>query len=208
MRYLNPARTGWASSGHRFQDPAVLGWRSEGALGQLSRWVHQGKLVPLRARNVSPAHRVAAAPSRPGISRISWCFRRTSAWERALSFHGLIPSWVPLVQSVTRGRPMLFETPVGDFQYPPCQARLVLRLRRDRDRSSVGADCAAGEGFARCDLFSRQDRSHGRGSTRCGCRTLDRLKPTMLTRMASGHGERMEAAAHSLARWIRRERHS
>jgi len=37
---------------------------------------------------------------------------------------------------------------------------------------------------------------------------LERLEPAKLTRMAAGHGQRMETAAQDLARWIRREKRS
>ena len=84
---------------------------------QLSRWTRQGKLVPLR-RGIyllPAALRRARAP----LEHIANLLVVPSyvSLERALALHGLIPEAVPVIQSVTRARPMLFETPAGTFQY-------------------------------------------------------------------------------------------
>lgn len=88
------------------------------ALGvQLSRWVRAGRLIPLRRgayllpehlrRRSAPAEQLANLLVRPSYVSL----------ERALSLHGLIPESVPVVQSVTSGRPLRLETAAGDFWF-------------------------------------------------------------------------------------------
>src|SRR5205809_4877054 len=84
---------------------------------QLSRWVRSGKLVPLR-RGIyllPPALRRREIP--PEYLANLLVIPSYVSLERALAFHGIIPERVPLVQSISPGRPMLFRTAEGDFQY-------------------------------------------------------------------------------------------
>ncbi|MBI5015805.1 MAG: hypothetical protein HZB55_09990 [Deltaproteobacteria bacterium] len=88
------------------------------ALGvQLSRWVKSGRLISLRRgayllpehlrRRNAPAEYLANLLARPSYVSL----------ERALSLHGLIPEAVPVIQSVTPGRPLRLETQAGDFWF-------------------------------------------------------------------------------------------
>jgi predicted transcriptional regulator of viral defense system len=84
---------------------------------QLSRWVASGKLVQLRRgvyllpeklrRNRAPLETIANLLVAPSYVSL----------ERGLSIHEMIPEAVPLVQSVTTGRPGRFVTPVATFEY-------------------------------------------------------------------------------------------
>jgi predicted transcriptional regulator of viral defense system len=84
---------------------------------QLSRWVSSGKLVQLRRgvyllperlrRNRAPVETIANLLVAPSYVSL----------ERGLSIHQMIPEAVPLVQSVTTGRPGRFVTPVATFEY-------------------------------------------------------------------------------------------
>jgi len=104
---------------------------------QLSRWVRRGKLVPLRrGMFLLPA---ALRRNQPPLEYLANLLVLPSyvSLERALSFHGLIPERVPLVQSVTLGRPMLFETPVGDSSTAMSSktgSSVTPRPRSSRDR--------------------------------------------------------------------------
>ena len=172
---------------------------------QLSRWIRQGKLVPLR-RGIFRLP-VGLRRSQPPLEYIANLLVLPSyvSLERALSFHGLIPERVPLVQSVTRARPMLLETPVSDFQYRHVKQAWFFGYA-ETEIESASALIALPEKalldviYLSAGPFTRERIDAMR------LQNLDRLKPATLTRMASGHGERMEAAAHELARWIRRER--
>jgi predicted transcriptional regulator of viral defense system len=174
---------------------------------QLSRWVRLGKLVRLRrgvfllpaglSRGGAPLEYVANLLVLPSYVSL----------ERALSFHGLIPERVPLVQSVTLARPMSFETAVGDFQYRHVKQAWFFGYA-ETEIGSASALMALPE-KALLDMIYLSRGSFPRERIdEMRLQNLDRLRPATLIRMASGHGERMEAAAHELARWIRRERRS
>lgn len=84
---------------------------------QLGRWVRAGKLLQLRRGLYVPAARFRYRD--PPLERVANFLVSPSyvSLERALSLHGMIPEGVPLVQSVTVGRPGLRENPLGRFQY-------------------------------------------------------------------------------------------
>jgi predicted transcriptional regulator of viral defense system len=94
----------------RGEDPRTVGV-------QLSRWVKSGKLLQLRRgmyllperlrRNRAPLETIANLLMSPSYVSL----------ERGLSLHEMIPEAVPIVQSVTTGRPGRFATPVGTFEY-------------------------------------------------------------------------------------------
>ncbi|MCK5800572.1 MAG: hypothetical protein KAI47_25460 [Deltaproteobacteria bacterium] len=78
-------------------------------LGALER---SGELIRLKRglysfrRSFEP---LAAAASLHGASYISF--------ETALAYHGMIPEQIPTVMSVVDGRPAVFDTPAGRFEY-------------------------------------------------------------------------------------------
>jgi predicted transcriptional regulator of viral defense system len=84
---------------------------------QLSRWVKAGKLLQLRRgvylfperlrRNRAPVEAIANLLVGPSYVSL----------QRALSLHEMIPEGVPVVQSVTTGRPGRFVTEAGTFEY-------------------------------------------------------------------------------------------
>jgi predicted transcriptional regulator of viral defense system len=92
------------------EDPRTLGV-------QLSRWVAAGKLVQLRRGLyvLAPELRVREAP--PFFLANILATPSYVSLESALAFHGLIPERVPLVQSVTTGRPTHRQTSLGAFQF-------------------------------------------------------------------------------------------
>ncbi|MCD6342471.1 MAG: hypothetical protein J7L76_01665 [Spirochaetaceae bacterium] len=84
---------------------------------QLSRWLKSGRLFQLRRgwyalappyRKVEP-HPFFIANQLKKASYISL--------QSALSFYGMIPEYVPVITSVTTGRPEVLNTPEGTFQY-------------------------------------------------------------------------------------------
>jgi predicted transcriptional regulator of viral defense system len=171
---------------------------------QLSRWVHQGKLVPLRrGMFLLPA---ALRRNQPPLEYLANLLVLPSyvSLERALSFHGLIPERVPLVQSVALARPMLFETPVGDFQYRHVQQGWFFGYAETEIESASALIALPEKALLDVVYLSPGPLTRERIDA-MRLQNLDRLKPARLTRMASGHGKRMETAAHDLARWIRRE---
>ena len=78
---------------------------------QLVRWVKTGKVIQLRRgiyRRVEP-HPFLIANRLKKASYISL--------QSALAYHGMIPEYVPVVTSVTTGRPEYLQTELGGFLF-------------------------------------------------------------------------------------------
>ena len=84
---------------------------------QIDRWVKSGRVLKLR-RGVymlrkpyadSTAHPFAAAKVLKKASYVSL--------QSALAHYGMIPEYVPVITSITTGRPEEIETPIGRFQF-------------------------------------------------------------------------------------------
>jgi predicted transcriptional regulator of viral defense system len=84
---------------------------------QLSRWTAEGKLIQLRRG----LYMLAGDHSRRAPHRFTIANRiqRGSyvSLQSALAFHSLIPEHVPVVTSVTTGRPRFLETGAGSYQF-------------------------------------------------------------------------------------------
>ena len=87
---------------------------------QLSRWVTSGHLVQLRRGlyALAPPYR----KTEPHPFLVANCLVRGSyvSLQSALAHHGLIPEHVPVITSVTTGRPQHRENPFGSFEYHHC----------------------------------------------------------------------------------------
>jgi predicted transcriptional regulator of viral defense system len=174
---------------------------------QLSRWVRQQKLVPLR-RGVyllPAALRRAQAPLEYLANLL--VVPSYVSLERALAFHGLIPETVPVVQSITRGRPMVFETEAGTFQYRHVKKDWFFGYR-ETELGSGSALIAVPEKALLDLVYLSRGAFTPERIEELRLQELERLNLAALTRMASGHGERLETTARALARWIRRARRS
>jgi predicted transcriptional regulator of viral defense system len=84
---------------------------------QLARWVRDGRVVKLHK-----GFYTLAEPYRkikPELFSIANALKPPSyvSLQSALSWHGLIPEFVPAVTSITTGRPQIIETPLGRFEY-------------------------------------------------------------------------------------------
>lgn len=84
---------------------------------QISRWVASGRLSQLRRGlyALAPPH----ARERLDPLGLASRLHRPSyvSLHSALAYHGVIPEAVPVVTSVTTGRPRRFRTPFGEFVY-------------------------------------------------------------------------------------------
>ena len=91
---------------------------------QLSRWVKAGRLIKLARGKYILAHpyRKIDPPLEAMANRL--VYPSYVSFERALAWYGLIPEAVPIVTSVTTGRPRVIETALGTFQYRHIQQRL------------------------------------------------------------------------------------
>lgn len=98
---------------------------------QLARWVKSGKLIQLRRGLYT-----LSAPYRktePHPFLIANRFKKASyvSLQSALSYHGLIPEYVPQVTSVTAGRPEFLQTPAGSFIFKHIRKEFFLGFRSE-----------------------------------------------------------------------------
>lgn len=91
---------------------------------QLSRWVRTGRLVKLaRGKYVlAKTYRKVDPPLECIAGRL--VYPSYVSLERALAWYGLIPESVPVVTSITTGRPRIIENSLGTFRYRHIQSRL------------------------------------------------------------------------------------
>jgi predicted transcriptional regulator of viral defense system len=96
---------------------------------QLARWAKSGKVIQLRRGLYAlgePYRKVSALPF-----LVANRLREPSyvSLQSALAYHGMIPEFVPVVTSVTRGRPGMVTTPLGRFLYRHVQGSLFRGFR-------------------------------------------------------------------------------
>lgn len=84
---------------------------------QLTRWVSTGKIYQLRRSVYCLAPPYQKVVPHPFL--IANCLQPGSyvSLQSALSYHGMIPEWVPVTTSVTTRRPQDFNTPLGQFHF-------------------------------------------------------------------------------------------
>lgn len=91
---------------------------------QIDRWVKRGRILKLRRgvyMLVKPYVELTAHPF-----LVANTLKRASyvSLQSALAHYGLIPEYVPVITSITTGRPEEVETPVGRFQFRHVAPRL------------------------------------------------------------------------------------
>jgi predicted transcriptional regulator of viral defense system len=155
---------------------------------QLCRWVASGRIVQLRrgVYALAPPYRkhsphpfvVANRLARPSYVSL----------QSALSFHGLIPEYVPVTASVTTRRPARWDTPLGSFEYRHIQVDL---LRGYRSQTFAGEQVAfvATPEKALLDLLYLEPGADSRAYLReLRLQNLDRLDLDHLATLARSLG--------------------
>ncbi|MEW5984243.1 MAG: hypothetical protein AB1806_17975 [Acidobacteriota bacterium] len=84
---------------------------------QLSRWIGQGKIIPLRRGLYTLGDIYRRTPLIPAVLANHLCAPSYLSGIWALSFHGLIPDAAVWLTSVTSRGPRRFENAVGTFDY-------------------------------------------------------------------------------------------
>lgn len=84
---------------------------------QLNRWVKGGRLIKLHKGLYTLAEPYRKIKPEPfcianGLKSASYV-----SLQSALAWYGLIPEFVPVITSVTTGRPQTIETPMGRFDF-------------------------------------------------------------------------------------------
>ena len=84
---------------------------------QLARWVKDGRLIKLHKGLYALAEPYSKI--KPELFSIANSLKSPSyvSLQSALSWHGLIPEFVPAITCVTTNRPQVLETPLGRFEY-------------------------------------------------------------------------------------------
>jgi predicted transcriptional regulator of viral defense system len=84
---------------------------------QFCRWIKDGRLVQLRRGWYAVAEPYRKNPPHPFFTANRLKKGSYISLQSALAEHGLIPEHVPVVTSVTTGRPEELSTPLGAFVY-------------------------------------------------------------------------------------------
>ncbi len=91
---------------------------SPARVGQtLTRWVKQGRLLQLRRGIYVLAEPYRKTPANPLYLANHLVTPSYVSLQSALAWHDLIPEAVPMMTSVTTGRPQRLLTPLGSFSY-------------------------------------------------------------------------------------------
>jgi predicted transcriptional regulator of viral defense system len=84
---------------------------------QLARWVKDGRLIKLHKGFYTLAEPYRKIKSEPFSIANTLKSHSYISLQSALSWHGLIPEFVPVITSVTTARPQTIQTPLGRFEY-------------------------------------------------------------------------------------------
>jgi len=90
---------------------------SESIRCQLSRWVKAGKIVQLRRSVYMLATPYRKKEPHPFLLANRVKSASYVSLQSALGYYGLIPEYVPVVTSVTTGRPEILNLPEGTFAF-------------------------------------------------------------------------------------------
>jgi hypothetical protein len=98
---------------------------------QLSRWVASGHIVQLRRGLYALAPPYRRTEPHPFVVANRLVRGSYVSLQSALAHHGLIPEHVPVITSVTTGRPQQRENAFGSFQYHHCPPERLTGYRTE-----------------------------------------------------------------------------
>ncbi len=84
---------------------------------QLSRWTRAGRIYRLRRDLYALAPPYQKVKPHPFLVANRMARSSYVSRQSALAHYGLIPEYVPVVTSVTTGRPYLWKTPLGSYDF-------------------------------------------------------------------------------------------
>jgi hypothetical protein len=99
---------------------------------QLSRWVTSGQLVQLRRGLYALAPPYRKTDPHPFLVANRLVRGSYVSLQSALAHHGLIPEHVPVITSVTTGRPQHRENPFGSFEFHHCPPHRLTGYRVEK----------------------------------------------------------------------------
>jgi len=97
---------------------------------QLSRWMKAGRLYQLRRGLYTLAPPFQKVRPHPFLLANRIVRGSYVSLQSALAYYGLIPEHVPVTTSVTTGRPGIWDTPLGRYQFRHIQPDLLTGYRR------------------------------------------------------------------------------
>lgn len=97
---------------------------------QLSRWVQAGKLLQIRRSLYALAKPYRKVAPNPFLVANRLRSPSYVSMQSALAYYSMIPEYVPVVTSVTTGRPGNFSTPLGSFVFRHIKPALFHRFVR------------------------------------------------------------------------------
>lgn len=170
---------------------------------QLSRWVKAGQLYQLRRGLYAFAPPFQKSRPHPFVVANHLVRGSYVSLQSALAHEGLIPEVTPRITSITTGRPNLWETALGTYEFRRIKAELFLGYRRKEVSPGQHAFIATPE-KALLDLAYLQPGSDGqRYLQELRLQNLERLDLVALQRLADQAGSpklrRVAAAVAQLA---------
>ena len=112
---------------------------------QLSRWVVSGRLLQLRRGLYALAPPYQKTVPHPFLVANRVVRGSYVSLQSALAYHGLIPEGVPTVTSVAPSRPIVYETPLGRYEYHHLKSSLRQGYRLTRVSAGQEAFLAVAE---------------------------------------------------------------
>lgn len=155
---------------------------------QLSRWVKAGRLYQLRRGLYALAPPFQKVKPHPFVIANRMVHGSYVSCQSALAHYGLIPETVPVVVSVSTGRPGRWETPLGTFEFRHVKPELLFGYRQVELGGGAQAFLATPE-KALLDLIYLHpgaDSPAYLGELRL--QNLDRLDPDVLDSLAARSG--------------------
>ncbi len=167
---------------------------------QLSRWVAAGKLVQLRRGLYAFAGSHAPGLRTPGPYEIANRLVPGSyvSLSSVLARAGLIPEHVPVVTSVTTGRPARYVTPLGTFVYRHVKSTMFWGLQTLDLGAGATAFAATPEKALIDLLYLEHDAADPAYLQELRVQNLDRLRLDLLETMAARCGVKRVIRAVSL----------
>lgn len=97
---------------------------------QLTRWTAAGKIYQLRRGLYSLAPPYQKTQPHPFLIANQLQTGSYVSLQSALAHYGMIPEYTPVTTSVSTGRPSIYQTPFGRFDYRHIQVAWFLGYRR------------------------------------------------------------------------------
>lgn len=155
---------------------------------QFSRWVNDGRLLQLRRGWYALAEPYRKVQPQPFLLANRLKKASYVSLQSALAEHGLIPEHVPVVTSVTTGRPEEVRTPLGTFLYQHIKPSWFHGYTR-RDVGGGQAVFVATPEKAFLDLVYLTPHADDADYLReLRLQNLERLNPETLRQLAAGSG--------------------